>query len=89
LKQWVTKIWGLRPTEKQTQANPNKANPTPIFRPLSHPKPKAKPSKPKQTQPVVSLSNLPVVSLPNPFIAAHRDRPDLLERWKCPAEWVV
>jgi len=35
---------------KQTQANPNKANPTPVFRPLWHPKAKTNPSKPKQTQ---------------------------------------
>jgi len=35
---------------KRTQANPNKANPTPIFRPLSHPKPKRNPNKPKQSQ---------------------------------------
>jgi len=32
---------------KRTQTNPNKANPTPIFRPLSHPKAKTNPSKPK------------------------------------------
>jgi hypothetical protein len=45
----MEKTPNFRP-QKQTQTNPNKANPTPIFPPLWHPKPKAKPSKAKQTQ---------------------------------------
>jgi hypothetical protein len=37
--------------QKQTQTNPNKANPTPILRPLWHPKAKTNPNKPK-TKPI-------------------------------------
>jgi hypothetical protein len=37
--------------QKQTQTNPNKANPTPIFRPLWHVKPKANPNKPNLLMP--------------------------------------
>jgi hypothetical protein len=49
---------------KRTQTNPNKANPTPIFRLLRPPKAKTNPNEPKQTQPVVSLSNLSITARP-------------------------
>jgi hypothetical protein len=64
---WLRQYTPLRLRQKQTQTNPNKANPTPIFRSLWHPKAKTNPSKPKAnptcSEPVEPTCSEPVESI--------------------------
>jgi hypothetical protein len=65
---------------KRTQTNPNKANLTPIFRPLWPPKAKTNPNEPKQTQPNSKPNGDPYGPAPrNPQTGDQTKRPSLCE----------